>query len=404
VRTWCVAAAAGMLACFGCGGRDAPEGAASGPVPVMRQGRLAHTQTKLADGRAVVAGGLLSARGLLPPANNDVEVFDPARGKFTVVAEMKTVRATHSATLLEDGRVVFIGGTPGTRVDVFNPHTARMESGGDVLSSRGMHTATLLGDGRILVVGGATHLVTYHNGDFHAEGRYLNTIELYDVRTGTARPFSATLKVPRRGHTATLLADGRVLVIGGTWQKRTEIIDVTAETVTWGPVVGTPREDHRTTRLVDGPSPAGVPIHRDAGGRLLVTGGTATIGKATSVDVAEIYDPQTESFRTVTARMNRAREDHTADLLPDGRVLITGGEDNAAGPDGRDIVLDDVEVFDPKTETFTRLAPLSVPRDDHGSTVLVDGRVLVTGGEDKDDAGLSSAEFVVVPGRKPVPP
>ena len=95
--------------------------------------------------------------------------------------------------------------------------------------------------------------------------------------------------------------------------------------------------------------------------------------------------------------MNRRREDHTADVLPDGRVLITGGEDNAAGPEGADVVLDDVEVFDPKTETFTRLAPLSVPRDDHCSSMLADGVVLITGGEDKDDMGRCSAEFVVVP-------
>ncbi len=352
----------------------------------MRLPRLAHTQTRLPDGRVLIAGGLQSAKGLLPPANNDVEIFDPQTGSFKVVAQMKTVRGAHTATLLADGRVVFIGGTPGTKVDIFNPRTARIEPGGDVLASRGAHTATLLPDGRILLVGGMRHAVTYHDGDFHPEWRYLNSMEVYDVRTKSSRVLKAPLKVPRRGHTATLLGDGRVLVIGGTWAKRTEVIDVAKATVAWGPPVGVPREDHRTTRLADG--------------RLLITGGTAAVGKARSLDVAEIYDPETGRFRTLSARMNRGREDHTADLLPDGRVLVTGGEDNQAGPKGRDIVLDDCEIFEAKTETFMKLPPLSVPRDDHGSTVLPDGVVLITGGEDENDVGLSSAEFVIIPRRK----
>ncbi|KPJ55789.1 MAG: hypothetical protein AMS16_03625 [Planctomycetes bacterium DG_58] len=373
---------AGLTVVWGCGGSPESQSVTPRRPGAMRLPRLVHTQTGLPDGRVLIAGGLQSAEGLLPPANNDVEIFDPKTGKFKVVAQMKTVRGAHTATLLADGRVVFIGGTPGTKVDIFNPRTCRMESGGDVMASRGAHTATLLPDGRILLVGGMRHAVTYHSGDLHREWRYLKSIELYDVRTKSSRALGVTLKVPRRGHTATLLGDGRVLVIGGTWATRTEVIDVAAGTVTWGPPLGTAREDHRTTKLADA--------------RLLITGGTAAVGNARSLDVAEVFDPKENRFRTLPARMIRRREDHTADLLPDGRVLITGGEDNQAGPKGRDIVLDDVELYDPKTETFAKLPPLSVPRDDHCSALLPDARVLITGGEDENDRGLRSAEFVVV--------
>lgn len=374
---------AALVCLCGCGDSEAPQGLSAGRSPAMRLARLAHTQTRLPDGRVLIAGGLRNVKELLPPVNTDIEIFDPKRGDFRVVARMETVRGMHTATLLADGRVVFIGGTAGTGVDIFNPGTGRLEPGGKVLGTRGLHTATLLADGRILLVGGMRHALTYYDGGFHRESLCLKSIEVYDPRTRSSRLLRATLRVPRRGHTTSLLADGRVLIIGGAWTKRTEIIDTAAGTVAWGPALGIAREDHSATRLADG--------------RLLVAGGTATDGK--SLDIAEIFDPKRNSFRTLAARMSRCREDHTADLLPDGRVLITGGEDNAAGPDGRDVVLDDVELFDPKTESFVKLAPLSVPRDDHCSTVLSDGVVLITGGEDKDDAGLRSAEFVVVPNR-----
>jgi hypothetical protein len=369
----------------------------------MRGPRVAHTQTRLADGRVLVAGGLRDVRSILPPANNDVEIFDPATRRFSVLARMDAVRVMHTATLLADGRVVLIGGSPGARVDVCSVAAGSVESAGDILQPRGLHTATLLPDGRILIVGGMKEVVTWREGEFHEARSYLKSIEIYDPSGGasgqdpaakSSRALAMQLAVARRGHTATLLDDGRVLIIGGTGDPRTEIVDAGVGSVAWGPPLVRAREDHRTTRLVDG--------------RLLVTGGSAPGGK--SLDVAEIFDPsgaasgqdpKENRFRMLGARMCRAREDHTADLLPDGRVLITGGEDNQAGPDKRDIVLDDVEIFDPKTESFAKLPPLSEPRDEHRSCVLIGGDVLITGGEDENDEGLRTAEIIAVPRETP---
>jgi len=378
-----------LLFVCGCGGPDKSGSGTAEPRRglAMHLPRVGHTQTRLPDGRVLIAGGFQNTGGLLPPANSDIEIFDPKSLTFRVVGRMTTVRVLHTDTLLADGRVAFIGGSPGTVVDLFNPHTGRMESGGEISDARAMHTATLLPDGRLLLVGGMKEAVTFHEGDLHEERRYLKSIEAYDPGTKSSRLLRTSLNVPRRGHTATLLGDGHVLVIGGTWSNRTEIIDAVNETVAWGPPLGVSRTDHRTTRLADG--------------RLLITGGTGPSGK--SLDVAEVFEARTNRFRTLAARMNHKREDHTADLLDDGRVLITGGEDNRAAPDGRDIVLDDVELFDPKTESFSKLPPLSIPRDDHRSTVLAEHAVLVTGGEGRNSEGLRSAELVVVTPAKPVP-
>jgi len=126
----------------------------------------------------------------------------------------------------------------------------------------------------------------------------------------------------RVGHTATLLRDGRVLIAGGL-----------------------------TCCQVPNPSP-----------EFYAT-------------TAEIYDPATDAF-TETGSMSAARGDHAAALLPDGRVLISGGDGNdpAAPPLT-------TELFDPATGQFSSAGDLQAPRDSHSAVTLADGRVLVIGGE-----------------------
>jgi phosphatidylserine/phosphatidylglycerophosphate/cardiolipin synthase-like enzyme len=216
----------------GCGRSSESSGGVVAATANMHLPRIGHTQTRLLDGRVLIVGGLQTVRGMLPPANNDVEIFDPAEGRFRVVAQMKTVRIMHADTLLADGRTVFTGGTPGRKVDVFDPRTGKLEAPGALRGSRAAHTATLLADGRILLVGGFSQTVTYHDAAFHQESKYLNSMEVYDPRSGSARVLKCSLNAPRRGHTASLLGDGRVLIIGGTGLKRTELIDVASESVT----------------------------------------------------------------------------------------------------------------------------------------------------------------------------
>jgi len=103
----------------------------------------------------------------------------------------------------------------------------------------------------------------------------------------------------------------------------------------------------------------------------------------------------TSTFKLLDARMSTSRADHISILLPDGTVLILGGElDPASGPD---IILTSVDLFDPATAVFRPLPDLEVGHDDHRAVLLTDGRVLVTGGEDKDAKAIDSVEAVITP-------
>lgn len=123
-----------------------------------------------------------------------------------------------------------------------------------------------------------------------------------------------------------------------------------------------------------------------ANGRVLLTGGIGY--NAGPLDTAEIFDPQTLGFRKVIDEMSTERFGHTATRLTDGSVLLTGGYQA-----GFVQVLDTAEIFDPETETFRRLeSQLSHGRAVHTATLLPDGRVLLAGGTDGIDA-MSSLEI-----------
>ena len=170
----------------------------SGGVMVMA--RSQHTQTLLSDGRVLVVGGSRGGIGseIVPFAA--AELYDPAAGAWSAAAEMSEGRADHTATLLDDGRVLVTGGRG--RVDsteIYDPATDQWTSAGSMSEWRVDHTATLLADGRVLVTGGI--------------GR-VDSTDIFDPRTG-AWYRGAPMTEPRYVHTATRLADGRVLLVGG---------------------------------------------------------------------------------------------------------------------------------------------------------------------------------------------
>ncbi|HEU4794452.1 MAG TPA: kelch repeat-containing protein, partial [Pyrinomonadaceae bacterium] len=174
----------------------APEAAAA-ENSTMATERRAHTATRLADGRVLIAGGE-NAGGALNPS----EIYDPANGEFSPTGNMNEARADHSATLLADGRVLIIGGRNGaaslTSTEIFNPATGTFANGPSLSAARAGHTATLLADGRVLVAGG------------NAGG----SAELLDSGL-SAFTAAGTLNTARSLHSAALLQDGRVLVVGG---------------------------------------------------------------------------------------------------------------------------------------------------------------------------------------------
>jgi hypothetical protein len=330
-------------------------------------GRQVHTATILADGRVLVAGGTDYADQPLA----SVTLYDPAPGTFSRTGSMGTARAFFTSTLLSDGRILAAGGGPAqfghpgpdlATAELYDPKSGTFTPTGSMSTTREDHSATLLRDGRVLIAGGndtADHAVA--------------SAELYDPKTGK---FSATgsMATARGYHTATLLADGRVLIAGGAAAAWT-VTDGTASAEVYDPKTGTfsptgsmrdARAFHTATLLTDG--------------RVLVAGGGGLAS-------AEIYDPKAGTF-SPTRTMLVARPFHAATLLADGRVLFAGGGGDY--PD-RDF-LASVEIFDPKTGTFSATGSMAEARTYETASLLADGRVLVTGGYG-DLAPLATAEL-----------
>ncbi len=223
---------------------------------------------------------------------------------------------------------------------------------GAMQAPRAGHTATLLANGEVLIAGGMSQ----------AGG--VITSELFDPTTGRFATTGA-LQVARATHTATLLcdlatppcADPKVLIVSGESTGSAELYDPTAGTFTL--TVGslaTARWNHTATRLLSG--------------KVLIAGGSDGVSTFAS---AELFDPASGTFSATTAPMASARLGHTATLLPDGRVLIAGG-----GNAGH---LDPAELYDPVANTFSTVpSPMTVARTWHTATLLPGGKVLIAGG------------------------
>jgi Kelch motif protein len=222
---------------------------------------------------------------------------------------------------------------------------------------RGYHTAALLADGRVLVLGG-----------FADGGTAVATADIFDPKTGTFSPTGPMSLARARGPAATRLLDNRVVVTGGFNGKvllaTSEIYDPATGTFAATGPMAVGRIFQRATLLADG--------------RVLVTGGG---GHSGGLATAELFDPATGSF-TATGPMSIARTGHTATRLADGRVLVVGGTSNQSGaPEGLlQPCVKSAEIYDPETMAFSSAGAMADARCGHAAVLLADGRVLVTGG------------------------
>jgi hypothetical protein len=177
----------------------------------MNFDRQNHTSTPLADGRILVAGGQSGLNNANVYAS--AEIYDPATNQFTLTGQMSAPREYHSATLLpSSGKVLVVGGfntqtgnTIAATAELFDPASGTFSLTGSPSTPRAQHTATLLQNGKVLIAGGQS-LSPNNPG--------LTSAEIYDPATGVFTP-TGNMTVQRYGHTATLLNDGRVLIAGG---------------------------------------------------------------------------------------------------------------------------------------------------------------------------------------------
>lgn len=292
-------------------------------------------------------------------------VFAYGGGGWTpTVNTMSDPRWAAASVVLADGRGLIVGGYSFSAdrcvasADEFDPETRRfLPCRGRLSIPRNFAQASLLPDGKVLIAGGYNTVLGS-----------LDTAEVFDPAAQTFTLLPGRLETPRELFTATTLSDGRVLVAGGfnTHRGRTSALAEVYDPKTQGFVpTGSLAEDRFGQCAV-----------RLADGRVLVAGGTHWFAGRPGVPLAsaEIYDPATGRFHAAHGLMAFARDRPTATLLPDGSVLVAGGQNGGAEPA-------QAEIFDPKRETFSTLpSPLTTPRMAHSAESLPDGMVLLSGG------------------------
>ncbi len=328
----------------------------------MAASRYGQTATQLITGQVLITGGMSTSSVV-----NTAELYTPSSQTFALASPMNVARWLHTATLLNDGTVLIAGGSDLANqetldtAEIYNPVAGTFTLLSATLNTaRVGHTATLLSNGQVLIVGG-----------YDPETGIIADAELYDPIAQVFIDLGDT-NTPRYRHTATLLETGQVLIAGGETDPTPTAAHNNAEIfnpATWtfiplSATMTTAREGHAATLLNNG--------------QILITGGD--LPGTGSLNTAESYDPIANSFTAVSSTMTTPRIYHDAVLLNGGQVLLSGGEDDAGG---NSTALNTAEVFNPTALTFTAVpGNMTSTREHQMATLLNDGTVLEDGGTD----------------------
>ncbi len=367
------------LLCISRAGAPWPSGPGSvSEIAAMHIARASHTSTLLPNGKVLIAGGFAGSGGEYNPYRT-AELYDPNSGTFQSVAEMSIGRSGHTATLLKNGRVLIVGGWTGRydlrgSAEIYDPAANTFTPTGNLAIERAGNTATLLADGRVLIAGGEDR-----------QENKLASAEIYDPSTGKFTQ-TGNMADARGAHTATALKDGRVLIAGGASghypsqnvYRSAEVFDPSTGKFTSASLMSVGRHKHAAILL--------------RSGKVLIVGGSDNRDWHGEYASAEIYDPTSGTF-TATGAMNTARFKLPAAvaLLPNGRVLVAGGGVFA-------------ELYDETTGTFTQVqGSLGAARFFASATVLPGGKALITGGYANSGSGLPAtpAAWLYQPGSRP---
>src|SRR5262249_15861375 len=262
-------------------------------------------------------------------------LYDPANGTWAASGNLIAKRSHHTATLLPNGTVLVAAGVDYSlpfgnqqlaSAELYDPATGIWTNTGALAQSRADHTATLLPNGKVLIAGGDQGVLTT-----------IASCELYDPTSGTWTE-TGSLHNARAIHTATLLPDGNVLVTGGLnfnqsgYLASAEVYNTASGTWTEVGKLAT-KPGYQTATLLPN-------------GKALVTGGVGDLGVGDELSSAELYNPASGTWQT-TGSLATARFVHGATLLPNGKVLVEGGEQFPA------MELASAELYDPASGTWT---------------------------------------------------
>lgn len=381
------------------------------PVTPMSEPRAEQTATLLVDGDVLVAGGY---NGFTPAGGSHVslrsaELFDPATGGWTQAAPMLVGRSGQVASLLPDGDVLAMGGWEMPKggeyvrtAELYDPVSNAWTAVPVPAELEEAQSLTALPNGMVLL-----------RGMFGAElFNQTAGAAMYDPSSNTWTRV-ASPKLLRYGATATLLPDGDVLAIGGSHSEPApfpadkiytllaSVEEYDPTTDTWSEVasMGHARMNEAETLMADG--------------EVLVVGGTYEVNSGEndewdSLRSAESYDPATNRW-SVRAPALLPRAQDAATPMPNGDVLVVGGYDCGGiaclgyGGSGDCCGASSAEVYDPTHNAWEFTDPV-LAGNEHTATLLPGGGVLVTGGNVGPVSGyeLSSAE-IYAPGSEPLP-
>jgi hypothetical protein len=329
----------------------------------MAERRQEHTATLLPNGKVLVVGGFNGTSAL-----NTAELYDPATHTWSPAKPMASPRRRHTATLLPNGKVLIVGGRSGSSTlktaELYDPNTDR-ENGGTWTSIASMNNAREEHTATLLP-DSKVLVAAGREGNF-----ILKTAEVYDPGTPSWTATANAMPQEREGHTATLFPDGKVLLVGGEFYVTFFLFHHTSAEA----------YDSGTNHWLDNPRPQGMAKERSRhtatllpNGRLLVTGGYN--GSYSDASSSALYNPASGTWPPADDRtMNQGRAWHTATLLADGKVLIVGGYHSDDG------YLSQAELYDSGTNTWlVGTSNMAERRRQHTATLLPNGKVLIVGG------------------------
>ena len=281
-------------------------------------------------------------------------------GTFTLTSGQLAYSKDYSKSILLDNGKVLIASANysyATAAEVYDPSTQTFSRTSNDMSAAGNGRtyggAVKLQNGKVLFVGGMN---------------YTKSAEIYDPATNLFTLANGLASRGRQRFTTTLLNNGQVLITGGydgtSDNATSELYDPISESFSSTGNMMSKRSDHTATKLNDG--------------TVLIVGGFGVGGTIGISNTAEIYNPITGTFSRTTGNLNKVRQQHTATLLNNGKVLIVSGVTNSGSGN---FTTSDAELYDPATKTFTLInMPSGNGRLFHQATLLANGKVLITGG------------------------
>jgi len=315
----------------------------------MHETRASHTATLLPDGKVLIAGGFKKGPdGYSQIYSRTAELFDPKTRSFLRTGDMNVPRAGHIAILLPTGSVLIAGGFTENGMtasaELYDTSSQKFSQIGNMSVARGGFTATLLKNGDVLIAGGGDRTATASAELFHPSTNQFSS--------------TAAMTVPRLGHTATLLPNGKVLMLGGADNHRVwssaEVYDPAAGTFAPAGSMRLPRYKHAAILLKDG--------------HIMILGGSDERDWRGRYNTAEIYDWKSRRFTPIPAMASqRFKFPEAVVQVGGGNILICGGSKT-------------VEIFDFLMKRFRTVADLDQPYYYGTASMLQNGSVLIAGG------------------------